>query len=301
MRQDIDTEIATIPENINEITAEIADLNSSIRLAEIEGGSANDLRDKRDQLLDDLSEYSSLRAVEQKDGTYTVIIGSHVVVDHEKSTELQAITSITENGNERKTVIRSEDGTEYVPDSGKLGALIRIRDTVIGEILNKLDNLAGSLVQSVNFEHRNGYGLDGQTGRNFFNPNYTKAFNISLSSDIDDVSNIAASGTGDRGDNTNALAINGVRDQKVVEGEYTVSEYYSALIADIGILGREAKSGRQNEELLVSQIDNSRESIKGVSIDEELIRMIQTQYIYQGASRVVVTIDSLLETLIAMK
>ncbi|MHB9027981.1 MAG: flagellar basal body rod C-terminal domain-containing protein, partial [Candidatus Latescibacterota bacterium] len=61
------------------------------------------------------------------------------------------------------------------------------------------------------------------------------------------------------------------------------------------------KSGRVNEELLVGQIDNAREGIKGVSIDEELIQMIQTQSIYQAASRVIVTLDSLLETLIAMK
>jgi flagellar hook-associated protein 1 FlgK len=301
MRQDIDTEVATIPERINEITGEIADLNMSIRLAEIQGGTANDLRDKRDQLLDELSEFSSLRAVEQKDGTYTVIIGSNVVVEHETNTELQSITSFSNERNIRKTVIRSEEGTDYIPESGKLGALIRFRDEVIGGILEKLDILADSLVAKVNFEHRNGYGLDGLTGRDFFDPSHTRAFNISLSTDIEDVTYIAASGNGDRGDNSNALAINEVRRQKIVQGQFTVSEYYNALIADIGVLGREARSGRVNEELLVRQIDNAREGIKGVSIDEELIRMIQTQHIYQGASRVIVTLDSLLETLIAMK
>ncbi len=300
IRQDIDTEIAAIPSRINEIAKEIADLNASIRLAEIQGGSSNDLRDKRDRLIDELSEFTDVRAIEQKDGTYTVIIGSKVIVDRETSEELRVVTTISEDRNISKTLLRSRDGSDYSPERGKLGALIRFRDAVIGGILEKLDNFTSEIVKTVNFEHRNGFGLDGLTGRNFFDPGHTKAYNISLSDDIVDVTHIAASGNGSRGDNSNALALNEVRRQKVVLGRFTISEYYNALIADIGIMAREAKSGRVNEELLVNQIDNAREGIKGVSIDEELIRMIQTQHIYQGASRVIVTIDALLQTLISM-
>jgi len=73
------------------------------------------------------------------------------------------------------------------------------------------------------------------------------------------------------------------------------------MITEIGIWAREAKSSRINEELLVSQVDNAREGIKGVSIDEELIQMIQTQRIYQSASRIIVVLDSLLEDVIRMK
>ena len=53
-----------------------------------------------------------------------------------------------------------------------------------------------------------------------------------------------------------------------------------------------------NEELLVTQINSSRESVKGVSIDEELVAMIQAQRIYQSASRLIVVMDELLEEII---
>ncbi len=301
MRQDIDNEISAMPERINEISREIADLNSSIRVADSQGTSANDLRDKRDVLIDELSEYSDVRAVEQSDGTYTVIIGSKVIVEHDSVSELKAVSSTADQRNIKKTVITSEDGSQYSPTQGKIGALITFRDNVIEDIIDKFDKLAESIVRTVNFEHENGYSLTGETERSFFDPSHVKAFNISISDDINDVSYIAASGDGSKGDNANALRINDLRYLKLVESQFSFSEYYNATIADIGVMAREAKSGRQNEELLVTQIDNSREAIKGVSIDEELITMIQTQHIYQAASRLIVTIDAMLETLMAMK
>ena len=138
-------------------------------------------------------------------------------------------------------------------------------------------------------------------GRNFFEPNKTNAFNIEVSKDIKDVTHIAASGDGSKGDNTNALNINELKNRRVVDGNFTLQEFYNGFIANLGIMTREAKSGRINEELLVSQIDNSRESIKGVSIDEELVYMIQTQRIYQSAARMIVVMDQLLEEVVNLK
>ncbi len=83
MREDVATEISAIPNEINKINAEIADLNNSIRKTENQRRTANDLRDRRDLLIDNLSEFVAVRAVEQKDGSVTVLIGSKVVVDHD--------------------------------------------------------------------------------------------------------------------------------------------------------------------------------------------------------------------------
>lgn len=301
MRQDIDNEISAIPASINEISREIANLNVSIRIADIQGGSANDLRDKRDNLVDQLSEITDVRAVEQNDGTMTVLIGSQVIVEHEKATELSAVSSTSDQLHVGKTVIRSSEGTDYTPTQGKLGALIHFRDVVIEDIINKFDTFAESLVNTVNFDHKNGFGLDGETGRNFFDPNHTKAFNISVSDDIQDVSHIAASGNGDKGDSVNALSINDLQNQKLVNNQFSFGEFYNSTIADIGVITQAAKSGRTNAELLVNQIDNAREGVKGVNIDEELISMIQTQHIYQGASRLIVVIDSMLDMLMSIK
>lgn len=301
MSRDIDTEIANIPPRLNEITSEIADLNVAIRLTEAKGTKANDLRDKRDSLVDELSEYADVKAIEQSDGTYTVIIGNRVVVERDSVSLLTAVSRNAYDVTGSKTAIVSPEGIEYVPQHGKLGALIRMRDEIITEIKDKLDTFTKSLVETVNYEHRIGYGLDGYRGRDFFDANFTKAFNIRVSTDIDDVTHIAVSSDGSTGDNGNALMINDLKNRRIIGLQFTFSEYYNTLIADIGIMARQASSGRMNEELLVTQIDNAREGIKGVSIDEELIIMMQSQRIYQGASRMIVVIDSMLESIINMK
>lgn len=301
MREDVDTEIAAIPKQINAISSEIADLNVAIRKSESQGGIANDLRDKLDKLIDDLSEFANVRAVSQKDGTTTILVGSKVVVDHDTYNELSSITTLVDEMGLKKTTIVSEDGTEYVPQYGKLGALVNLRDNILINLMEGLNKLAEAIVTTINFDHRIGYGLDGVNERNFFEPNKTKAFNIEVSGDIKDVTNIAASSDGAKGDNTNALNINELKNRKVVDGNFTLHEFYNGFIANLGVMAREAKSGRINEELLVSQIDNSRESIKGVSIDEELVYMIQTQRIYQSAARIIVIMDKLLEEVINLK
>lgn len=301
LREDIDNEIKTIPKRINEMTAEIADLNISIRISESQNASANDLRDKRDHLVDMLSEYVDVRAIEQKSGTYTVIIGSQVVVENDIHTNLSSVSQVVGGEGSIRTAILSDEGIEYVPRHGKMGALIRFRDYHLENIMDKLDKLTESLVNSINYEHRYGYGLNGTTNINFFNPNKTKAFNIEVSSEINDVRKIAASGDGSVGDNSNALRVNDVKDQDVVDQEFTLNEYYNSMIAEIGIMARKAKSGRVNEQLLVTQIDNAREGIKGVSIDDELIQMISTQRIYQSAAHMVRVLDSLLEEVLGLK
>ncbi len=301
LREDIDNEIKTIPKHINEITAEIADLNISVRVSESQEASANDLRDKRDYLVDTLSEYVDVKAIEQNNGAYTIIIGSQVAVENDVYTNLSTVSQIVGEEGTIRTAILSDEGIEYIPEHGKMGALIKFRDYHLKNIMEKLDKLTESFVNSVNYDHSYGYGLNGTTNVNFFSPNKTKAFNIEVSSEIDDVRKIAASGDGSVGDNSNALRVNDIKDQDVVDQEFTLNEYYNSMIAGIGIMAREAQSGRVSEELLVTQINNAREGIKGVSIDDELIQMISTQRIYQSAAHMVRVLDSRLEEVLGLK
>ena len=300
MQMDIDNEISALPARLNEISSEIARLNSTIRIASSQGDAGNDLREKRDLLIDELSEFVDSKTYEHRDGTMTVAIGNIIVVEHGEYATLSAETRSSLKGDSNKTAIVSDTGDEFFPTRGKMGALLEFRDVVLPELISKMNSLAQAIVGSVNFEHRNGYGLNGQTELNFFNPDLTSAFNISLSQDVDDVRNIAVSGDGARGNNENAIKISELSKVKTIDNVFTISEFYNGMIAWIGIKGREVKSGRLNEELLVGQIDSAREGIKGVSIDEELIKMIQTQHAYQAASRVIMVIDELLEVVVGL-
>ncbi len=125
-----------------------------------------------------------------------------------------------------------------------------------------------------------------------------RAFNIEISNEMEDVTHIGVSGDGSKGDNSYAYKINELKNKRVIDDNFSINEFYNGMIANLGVMAREVKSGRINEELLVSQIDNSRESIKGVNIDEELVFMMQAQRIYQSAARLIVVMDDMLEEIV---
>jgi flagellar hook-associated protein 1 FlgK len=299
IRKSVDTEINLLLENVNNITTEIAQLNVDITRQELGTEKANDLRDRRDSLVDELSTYVDVNVREQANGSLMVYIGSLTIVDGSQSFNVG--TKQVKSGNLTvSTIVWENTDREIRNFKGSLKGLLELRDTTIPEYVNSLDTLAQTLVTSVNALHRAGYGLDGSTGLNFFDPRGTTAATISLSFDIEiDPNKIAASGSGEIGDNTNALAIADLRNSLLMQnGTATLSDFYQNIVGDIGIKTSNAKSQKSNFELLVTQVENNRQSIQGVSLDEEMAMMIKYQHAYDAAARVVTTMDEALVTII---
>ena len=141
---------------INEITAKIADLNQQI-LAERTNGNPNDLLDKRNQLITDLSEYMDIRYYENDDGSLTVTTGrGYVLVTgsdyYELSYDDGAIRWESSGGANR-------DITDTIT-GGKMGGWLDMRDETIPEYEADLNELAKSLIWEVNRVHTQGAGTE---------------------------------------------------------------------------------------------------------------------------------------------
>jgi flagellar hook-associated protein 1 FlgK len=160
--------------------------------------------------------------------------------------------------------------------------------------------MAQALVTAVNAIHRTGYTADGSTGVDFFNQYQTTAATIGMNPDVaNDPSLLAASQSGEPGDARIAQAISELRSSKVmVSGSQTLNSFYANMVGTLGIRSQEASNMKDNYELLVTQIDNQRQSIQGVSTDEEMTQMVKFQRAYEAAARVVTYADSALETII---
>jgi flagellar hook-associated protein 1 FlgK len=80
----------------------------------------------------------------------------------------------------------------------------------------------------------------------------------------------------------------------------TFSEYYSALVREVGneVLKSESYYTHQSE--MVAQLDNYRESVSGVSLDEEMINLIKFQNAYSAAAKLVSTADEMIQTVLQM-
>ena len=145
-------------------------------------------------------------------------------------------------------------------------------------------------------------------------PQYNPASHMAVSDSIfNDIDKISAGqgkdigGTGDFntsngvGDGTNALRIANLRHKNgMVDFNATFNEFYTSLISRIGSQGEEAEDRIKNQETLLKNLTNLRESVSGINLDEEMASMIAFQHGYNASARVVSTFDKMLETIIRM-
>ena len=166
---------------INQITAEIAQINGEIVGLET-GKIANDLRDKRNTLVSQLCEYLDAKTFEQPNGSLTVITARGcVLVDRNESYDL------TLGGNDGKRVEwqgsggNSVDITDYL-NNGKLGGWLDMRDEVIAKCKLDLDALAEGFTWAVNYQQSQGVGLK------LFQPNSSLTGTYTTTTDLGDLS-----------------------------------------------------------------------------------------------------------------
>jgi flagellar hook-associated protein 1 len=174
IRRNLDATIQVETGRINSLTTEIAELNQAIHANEPVAFSANDLRDRRDQRVKELSGLIDLNYVDEMDGQISLTLnnGTPLVL---QSTAFDLSTQI--NGNNKglqDIVVAGLNGTTTNVTSsvtgGSLKGLIDMRDTEVTAVKDKLDRLAASIIQEFNNTHQGGFGIDGTTGNNFFAP-----------------------------------------------------------------------------------------------------------------------------------
>jgi len=300
-RNAIDRDLVDLTSKVNELVSEIANLNKQITNIEIGNVQANDLRDMRDYLTDELSSMIDVNVVEKDNGASIVSMGAMMLVD---GSSIHEISVNTVRHGDRLTHELIWKGTDVKLKNlnGQMAGLIETRDEIIPGYLSQLDELAAAVVEQVNSIHMAGYTVDGQTGIAFFDPNFTSASGIRLNTDLAANNNlIAASSDPDLDvlDGENALAISGLRDTNVLSNNTTtINDFYNSIVGSLGVDSREATSFTSNYELLAHQIGNQKQSVEAVSLDEEMTNMIKYQHAYDAAARVIVAMDEAMETLI---
>ena len=304
IQRDIDSNIEGAVGEINRLSENMVDLNQKIIQTELGGHTANEYRDQRDLVLKELSELIDISSFEDANGGVTVSVGSgQVLVEgthtYTLSTQPDAsghrdITWIDSSGN---SVIISNDISK-----GKLKGWLDARDVDINDSLNRLDTLASDLMGAVNSRHRLGFGLDNSTGNDFFSGAATAAgiqVNPLIAVDINLIA--AAQGVDKPGDSRNAIAIANLQEAQTMNGgTATFSAYYDSMVSDSGIAVQQATSYYDHQSQMVLQVENYRESISGVSIDEETVNLIKYQNAYQAAAKLINTADEMMETILSM-
>lgn len=316
IRGDANAEVAVHVNEINSITHEIAALNGQIQRVEAGGGFANDERDRRDLLIKNLGELTDIKWAEGEDRTVTISTGNNAILV--VGLDAKRIEAIPTPGNEKKAegdydvVYYHHEYAEplVLTDrirGGKLGGVLSVRDGDVGDFKNKIDTMAFGLAQAVNDVHSQGYNAFNTSGTMFFEP-MTSAKNAAESIAINaqilgDVGQIAAGFDPNLpGDNRVANQIAELQHKKgLFDGNSSVDEYYNGIVAELGLKAQKANHHAEVQEGVVKQLENLRESISGVNIDEEVASMIEWQKQFDASARVIRTADEMLDTVLNIK
>ncbi|UNK18073.1 flagellar hook-associated protein FlgK [Paenibacillus sp. N3/727] len=342
---------------INTHLASIQDLNRSITRIESLGDDANDLRDQRDLLTDQLSKIINITVTEGENG-YNISMGAQMLIEGDNDpVNVNAI---------------SLDNAFTTGDlkGGEVHGMLVSRKTFVADYKNQLNNLASTIVggdvpvtipsgsripdgstfdvdievsvngavstvtagqqvpadavlakeatvtvKGLNGLHQLGYTMDGTTnpGLPFFMMSIgeNNKLNINLNPEIAaDPSKIATSmrieGTGTaekvvKGNNTLALLIAGLNVAKFSDAggtKGTIASFFSSMVGQLGIQAQEANRQTDNAYTLVTQVEGRRQSVSGVSLDEEMTNMIKFQHAYSASARFMTTFDQVLDKLI---
>lgn len=309
VQEDLDGQVKTTVEEINQLSKEIASLNEKIQMVEIQNTPANDERDRRDLLLKKLGEKIDISWAEGKDGMVTVTAGrTGILVSGSGSSELKAQQT---GDRDRVEVFFVGTGspaniTKQIT-GGRIGGALDVRDNVIEELLTHVDNMAYTLAKEVNTAHIEGFDKSGRQGVLFFDmPETVKgaASVIGLNKTIfNDVGRIAAGAQpGATGDNTVANVISSLQYRQVMgEGTSTLDDYYNTQVGQIGAIAQRAVKSQESQKNVLNQLTNIRESISGVSLDEETTKMIEFQKTYDASARLIKTADEMFDTVLNLK
>jgi len=244
---------------VEEIANQIAQLNGQIKLSEEASQPPNEMLDRRDELLDKLSSLANITVTEQPDHTDTVTFGD-------------AAKPLVEG----TTVNWPQALTEAA--GGQLGALLNLTGAkgALTGLRTSLDEVAGTLASTVN-EH---------LVTPFFSGKTAATLQVAVES-----KEVEASGTKNPGGNEVAREIAALRGGAAEQG-------YATLVETVGSDVRATKDDVTTLQGTVASISDQRQSVSGVSLDEEMTNLITFQRGYQASARTLTVMSEMLETLI---
>jgi flagellar hook-associated protein 1 FlgK len=262
--------------DVETIATQITQLNSSIKAFVAGGDKPNDLLDRRDLLLDQLSKLGQVSVTDLGNGSIDVAFGG-------TSTPLVADTTM----NWPQTL------SSATPPGGQLGALLKITDSsppaaapgIVDQYRAQLNTVAKKLADDVNAFHN-----PGGTGTDFFTYGAAGTEAGTLAVNVG-VAGVRTSTSGAAGANDIALQITNLRGG-------TADDLYTSFVTKIGGDLKNAQTGETNANVLLSSIQDRRQSVSGVSLDEEMTNLVRFQRGYQASARAMSTIDQMLDTLI---
>jgi len=314
-------QIGKFADEVNTTASTVAQLNDSIVKAHATGVVVNELEDQRDVAIMHLSELTGATASRREDGSMDVYVGNAQLVTKSMSRAM-ASTGVTNldaqraynadplNGTASAGLTWADNGDE-IQAGGTMGSMVATMTTLLPDMAQRLDDVAEALVTTVNAATSTALKSDGTAGTDLFTGDFTQgryAKNIAVA--ITNPADIAVSATNEtNADGTpkldglgNPIGTHDGSVATLLAGTGTRAGSpdmtYQDMIADLGVKAQTSTRRSEIQANVAGQVDSARQSESGVNLDEEMTNLLTYQRGYEAASRVLTTIDSMLDQLI---
>lgn len=334
IRGDIKKELDASVTEINSLAKQLASINKQISDVEPHGYLPNDLYDERDRLLDELSNLVPIETTTVPYGGNSLAIAEggrkvEIVLGDERITLVDDRTSNELEVNGNQLSVKGSTGSitfgDHAEGKGKLAALISAYGEdgppptgLYPEMIDDLDKYAFTFAKIFNAVHQEGFDLNGDQGKAFFNigdgDSYKGAagkIGVSLTNPSDIAASLKPT---HQGNGDNALNFGKIKDLVIKEGVITLpsgqelsgldiesgtlQSFYEGVIGKMAVEGQQANRLYYNTGVLLNSVDNNRRSVSEVSLDEEFSNLIQYQHAYSASARMINVVDEMLDKII---
>jgi flagellar hook-associated protein 1 FlgK len=295
LSSNLDSQVQSQVNRVNDIASEIAALNEQIIQANAQAGGTDGaipLEQRRDGLLFELSGIIDFDLSVQDGGLARVTVGNYALVNDGGAKTIQL--------DDEKNLIWDDNLAPVKFNSGMLKAVLDMRDQTLPTILSDLDTLTQGLINNVNALHRNGYGMDGTTGLEFFTGQDASTLSVDPLI-VKYPESIATAGEPNRiGDITNALAIANLSTQPSMgtSNNVSINGFFRGVVTKLGMQVQQSQASGNSSRIVVEHLNDRRQSISGVSMDEEVASLLSYEKAFQAGARIINVIDEMLDQVI---
>ncbi len=294
---DVQQETGDSVATINQISGDLAAINKSYG-ASPTGGTDAGLDAQVNSDLENLSQVANFTVVPLAGGQFNVYLGGQTpIVMGGQALNVSADFSTPQ------TVIRDSQGNDITAQltGGQLGAQIQERNTTLSGYMSSLNTQAQTLADTVNTALSQGVDQNGNTPvNNLFTYNAASgaAFTMAVTPGFT-TDQIAAALPLAPGGNGNALAVAQLATTPAVNG-FTFTQAFGNLGQQVGTDISTATSKQTEQQNLVTQAQAQRTAVSGVSLDAEAAKLLQFQQSYEAVAKVVTTMNTITDALMAM-
>jgi flagellar hook-associated protein 1 FlgK len=287
-------------EKANLLLADIAKLNAEIVKTERGGaGRANDLRDVRQLRLESLASLVKFNAAESVDGALSISVDGQTLVN---GAVLEDTLQTYDSGGGKLLLRTAKGQTNLSVGGGSIQGSIDSRDTALASIRGDIDQIASGLITRVNAVHSGGFSLTGSTGAAFFTGTGAASIKVNAAIAGDPRLFQAADTAGATGNNKVVLQLAQLASEsQAALNNQTFSGYYNQAVASMGQDLASVNTQIGNQEIVQTMLQRQRDSVMGVSIDEEMTDLIKYQKAFQASAKLISTVDEMLDIVMNLK